>query len=402
MLPAQLHEGVFVGYPPEARVVATRHLPLFQKMPAVFVPIMLREVIAYDWRFPIERKELDDQFDYLGSLSGEELGRVLGDFGQIQITPELSKLDWVGSPGVFVEQLTAYLWASRQMDRFRAAADEYAKSWRTARPQAPPVTPRLAVVVVGRGVAQTTYPVFRKLRPHGVYFTKVNPEGGLSTVLEAVVERAAASSEAYSHWYIDGGESATTKGRELTRVSYAALEPVRTALLKRMQRMIQSGSAGPEAVRTMLAQLGPQDVGLPSGDGLGVLNRFQISLLTEGSGTQIFSTTFAQWAAREALRRAQPSTLLVRFAPRQRQQPMNEMLSGSQGAVELDPEGSLIDADMGAYYTWLNGQRLPGAERSKFLAWFEDHNEAVAIGPTLPHGTVSTEATDLSHILSWL
>ena len=29
--------------------------------------------------------------------------------------------------------------------------------------------------MVGRGVAQTTYPVFRKLRPHGVYFTKVNP-----------------------------------------------------------------------------------------------------------------------------------------------------------------------------------------------------------------------------------
>jgi hypothetical protein len=46
-----------------------------------------------------------------------------------------------------------------------------------------------------------------------------------------------------------------------------------------------------------------------------VLSRFQVSVLTEGSGTQVFSTTFVQWAAREAFRRAQPLTLLLRFAP---------------------------------------------------------------------------------------
>jgi hypothetical protein len=27
----------------------------------------------------------------------------------------------------------------------------------------------------------------------------------------------------------------------------------------------------------------------------------------------------------------------------------------------------LIDADMGAYYNWLNQQRLPGVEQSSFL-----------------------------------
>jgi hypothetical protein len=127
-----------------------------------------------------------------------------------------------------------------------------------------------------------------------------------------------------------------------------------------------------------------------------------MSLLTEGSGTQIFSTTFAQWAARETLRRAQPATLLVRFAPRERQQPMNELLSGSHRAGELDPEGSLIDADMAAYYTWINQQRLSGAQRAGFLAWFEGHNQAVAIGPSLPGGTASSTPTTLAQILSWI
>ena len=157
---------------------------------------------------------------------------------------------------------------------------------------------------------------------------------------------------------------------------------------------------GPEALRTLLAKMRPGDLGLgEAGDP--VLDRFQMKMLTEGSGTQVFSTTFAQWTAREALRRAQPLTLLVRFAPRQRQRPMNEMLSTSHEPVELDPMGSLVDADMGAYYDWLNMQRLPGADQSSFLVWFEGHNEAIAIGPSLPRGTESKAATDLEQLLSW-
>lgn len=68
-----------------------------------------------------------------------------------------------------------------------------------------------------------------------------------------------------------------------------------------------------------MARLHPSDLGLHAGTGAKsqdeVLERFELRLLTEGSGTQIFSTVFAQWTAREVLRRAQPLTLLVRFAP---------------------------------------------------------------------------------------
>jgi hypothetical protein len=132
-----------------------------------------------------------------------------------------------------------------------------------------------------------------------------------------------------------------------------------------------------------------------------VLEHFEIKLLTEGSGTQVFSTSFAQWAAREALRRAQPFTLLVRFAPRQRQKPMNELLSAATATPEFDPVGSLVDADLGAYYNWLNQQRLPGAEQSSFLVWFEGHGQALVIGPSTPRGTESTSAVDLGQLLRW-
>ncbi len=158
---------------------------------------------------------------------------------------------------------------------------------------------------------------------------------------------------------------------------------------------------GPEAFRTMLAKMQPGELGLGAA-GDSVLSRFQVSLLTEGSGTQVFSTTFVQWAAREALRRAEPMTLLLRFTPRQRNRPMNELLAETQHKAELDPEGSLIDADMGAYYTWLNQQRLKGADQAAFLVWFEEHNEAVAIGPSLPRNTESKGPVGLQQLVKLL
>jgi len=182
-----------------------------------------------------------------------------------------------------------------------------------------------------------------------------------------------------------------------------------------MQEEIDRPGNGPEALRTFLAQLRPADLGMDSQnkgslskDGRSqanlhdnVLQRFEVSLLTEGSGTQIFSTVFAQWAAREVLRRAQPLSLLVRFAPRQRQKTLNELLSPAAGRPELDPLGSLVDADFAAYYNWLNQQRLPGAEQSCFLVWFEGHSEAVAIGPSTARGTQSTSAATLQQVLAW-
>jgi hypothetical protein len=99
---------------------------------------------------------------------------------------------------------------------------------------------------------------------------------------------------------------------------------------------------------------------------------------------------------------AHPLTLLVRFAPRQRQKPMNELLSANSNQQEMDVVGSLMDADMGAYYNWLNQQRLPGAEKSSFLVWFEGHNSALAISPSIPRQTESESEADMTKILSWL
>lgn len=401
MVPNQLTPASFAQYPPEARQLATQQIALLQRLPLAFLPLLLRELIVYDWKFPAERAEVNRQFRYLGTLADGPFQTTVSAFTRLKLTSQLEQTDWVNHPAIFSEQLSAHLWATHQIDAFSQAAVDYVDKVSASSPDPPLATHRLGIAVIGQGVAQNAgYRLFRKLRPHGVYFTQVKPAGGVAVLLNAARARAEAHPVPYGHWYIDGGASLAVPAG-VTPVSYNALAASRATIQTRMQRTYEAPVFDPEAFRTMLALMKPEDAGL-NGSGDNVLNRFQLSLLTEGSGTQVFSTTFVQWAAREALRRAQPLTLVTRYAPRQREKQMNELLAERQRAPELDPQGSLIDADMGAYYTWLNQQRLSGDNNAAFLAWFEDHGEAVAIAPKLERGTVSDAPIDLADLVARL
>ena len=395
MLPAQLVSESFAGYSTEAKRLAVAHLAQLKKLPLGFAPLLLRELIGYDFKFPAERRDIDRQFAYLQSLSAAQLTKAVAPFVQLRLTAALERTDWVNSPAVFTEQLTAHLWTTHQIDAFSAAAVEYVEKSRSALPEDPLPTHRLGIAVIGQGVRNNQYRLFRKLRPVGTSFTRVKQTDGLKVVMEAVAKRAAAHAIPYGHWYVDGSASAPVFAAGITGVSYAALAPARAAIQKRMLSFYEAPVFDPEMFRTRMAQVKPEEIGLDDA----LLSRFNLSLLTEGSGTQVFATTFVQWAAREALRRAQPITLMARFGPRQRENPMNELLAEAARPPELDPQGSLIDADRGAWYNWLNLKRLPFTEDARFLAWFEDQQEAVAIGPGFDRGTTSDVSIELRDLV---
>jgi hypothetical protein len=394
--PEQLTAESFAGYPPLARAKAEEHLAILRRLPLAFLPLLLRELIVYDWKFPAERVDVDRQFRYLTGLASDSLRAEMAPFAALAVTPKLEKLDWVNAPAVFSEQLSARLWETHQIDAFRKAAVEYVARSSAALPDAPLPVHRIALAVIGQEAMGANYPLFRKLRTHGVYYTRVKADGGVRLLLDTVQARAAAHPQPYAHWYIDGG-AALDCGASVTRVSYGGLSEVRAVLQERMRKIYEAPVFDPEAFRTTLAQIKPGEAGLRSEDG--TLDRFRLSLLTEGSGTQVFATTFAQWAAREALRRAQPLTLLVRFAPRQREKQMNELLAEHTRPPDLDAAGSLIDADMGAYYTWINQQRLSGAPEAAFLAWYENHSQAFVAGPGFRAGEQSDEPVELSKLI---
>ena len=400
MLPSELKPEHFGKYPPQARKLATDNIAVLRSLPLSVLPSFLREAIEYDYKFPAERRSIENELVALQKLTLEQRSDWLGGLSRIQLSASLEKLDWVNQPAQFVEQMSAHLWSTHQQDGYRKAASEYFERIQAATPQKNLAMPRLGITIVGQGVSSSDYPLFRKLRPHGVRYTNVDPASGLDDLLAHVASRAKSHPIPYDHWYIDGGKEAA-HDESLVCISYSALEPARNLLLGKMEKQSETPGVGPENLRSVMAALKPSDLRIDKLTDDPVLARFQLKILSEGSGTQIFSTTFAQWAARESLRRAQPLTLLVRFAPRQRQRPMNELLSVSKAAPQLDFVGSLVDGDMGAYYNWINQQRLIGAEHSAFIAWFEEHNEAVAIGPGVPRNTLSATPATLKQIVEW-
>src|SRR5438132_12488251 len=109
----------------------------------------------------------------------------------------------------------------------------YADRFHVAIPFDSLLIPRLGITVIGQGVTSYDEPVFRKLRPHGAYFSRVRPENGLKLLLNEVAARAKAHPAAYGHWYIDGGLE-VGHDPALTCVSYGSLEPARAAVLRKM------------------------------------------------------------------------------------------------------------------------------------------------------------------------
>lgn len=402
MLPSELKPESFSRYLPKARAVAVANLAIIQQLPLPLVVLLLQQLIGYDWRFPAEQRMIDDQFSYLQGLSAGQREQTLRGFAGVKISQSLERMDWIGAPQSFVESFTAHLWSTHQIERFQDSANSYVEAWRKAIPESLPPMQRVCIVVLDKSLSSPGAALFRKLRPNGLFFPSLNPAGAWQQALAFANSRAAKHPIAYGHWYIDGGSPDVLADSRLARISWKDLEPVRAGILARFRKVVNSGSGGPEEAEALMSGTTPHDLGFVAGDHDEVLARFQVSILTEGSGTQVFSTTFVQWAARETLRRAQPCTLLMRYAPRQRQRPMNEMIAGTGDENAVDPAGSLVDADVGAFYTWLNQQRLTGADRSGFIVWSEANNQAIAVGPGMSRSTSSTSVPTMDQLIRYI
>jgi hypothetical protein len=371
----------FSSYPAEGRALAANHIETLRRLPTALLPVFLVELKTYDWQFPIEQQEINRRLAYV-----EKNPASLSSFFRISVPRSMERPENIAVPQRFLAAMSAYLWSSLQMDAYRQSAMEFMRLYRPDGDSAASVVPRLAVIVIGQG-ATASPPLFQKLAGHGQIRTNVSVEDGMEPVLEVVRRRSAAHPQPYAHWYVDGGDPLPGIPGDLAQLSWPALTPMNRRVLDRIQACIANGS-GPEVLQQELAELPLH--GLAAGEGADDprLQHFALSLFTEGSGTQIFATTFVQAAMREILRRAQPVTLFARFAPRQRQKAFNAMVEDvAHGSRDLDPNGSLVDADMAAYYAYLELMQLSGASQSSLLVWFEGHPLVFVAGPQIPKNT---------------
>jgi len=103
------------------------------------------------------------------------------------------------------------------------------------------------------------------------------------------------------------------------------------------------------------------------------------------------NNTFVEWAAVQALRRAQPRVLVTRFGVRDKLKPFSSMVMFSQPRatdhipVSQDPAGSFIDVEQLSYYVWLNAERSPAyREKTLYLFLAEGVDEMLAIRSGMP------------------
>lgn len=407
MLPSELRAENFGRYPARARSAAVSALPVFKRIPLALLPLFLRQLINYDWLFPPEKRDLDRQLKYLGALPESKFDSLMQPFAAIHLSPQFIAIDWVNKPKLFGEQLSAFLWSVHQIDEYHRAVKAYQAQIDADLAAALPETARYTMVVIGAEVNKTDLKVFRRLAPQGTLFTGVDANSAWQFLSDTLRTRAQQFPQIHAHWYIDGGDLPADMDSlvGIDIVSYGRLAPAIRKELNLMNQYVThppaSSTTNVEASSYYMADMNVKELGL-DGASNAVLHRFELDVLTEGAGTQVYSTTFVQWTARECLHRAQPLTLLVRFRPRQQAAAMNELLARDPFTQNAGPLGALVDADMGAYYTWINQGRLPGADQSKFLAWFEGHNIAIAIGPSMAKGTISDASTDLGKILGWM
>ena len=401
--PVQLETAAFAAYPPLAREFAAAHLALLRRLPLAVCPSFLKQIQDLDTSFPAERSSLLWQCNALEALPSAQLDRLLAPLAAITLSPALESLDWVHAPAPFIPQLTAHLWSTGQLDAFRnATRDLFA-----AIPAQTSAVHRLVFVVLSRDLQPPSGPSLRKLAKHGTLLTALHHDTARDDLWHLATEHASASTNSYAHWYIDGGEPwPITPPAHFTSVSYPTLDPLRRRVLEHMESTLSTPGGGPEQMRDRLAAVSPAQLrsALPTADP--VLARFYTELFTQSSGPQVFSTSFVQWAGRELARRAQPETVVLRYAPRQAHRDLNQMFAADT-KPGLDAAGSFRDAEMGAFYNWLEMRRIAAAGKLTFIALIEaqpgaqpgPQPAAVILSSNAPVGSTCTTPLSLRQAL---
>lgn len=397
MTPAQLRATSFSSYPALGREFATEHLALLQRLPMAICPSFLKEILQLDTSFPAERAALRWQCESLMHLAPGQFDTLLAPLAAITLPRELVDSDWINHPAAFITGMTASLWSSGQIDSFRKASSALFATI----PERENTASRLTIAVFGTGATPATKTLLTKLRRQGLFLTSLSNQEMSQQIFEAFRAHAEGTSEPYANWYIDGGTPWKNGFETLPNTvttSYSALAPVRSRALGVMEATVAEGNAGAERMRDRLTATTTDQMNAEVITSDSVLQRFYTELFTESSGPQIFSTSFVQWTGRELARRARPQTLLLRYGQRQRYHSFDESLHASN-PDELDPEGSLRDAEMGIYYAWIEMDRITATGKGTFLAWLEGSSQAVLVGRNAPQGAASPSSYTLAQAL---
>jgi hypothetical protein len=395
------------GLTGEAATLARTHSEMLARLPATVHAFILIELQKWPMLFAPEQRYQRALLEHLSRLPRRELDEAAAGISRIEADAGITRLG-ERSPARFQDEAQALLRKRGLNVAWRGAVDGFFQKidplldgqlYPAGAPR------RLVVQIYGSSITVQREKLWSRFTGAGVR-VPLNLEGtsGAGEFLQALfgtrepgrggpaLFAAATGSAPHDAWLIESHDALQAFGDEtVTGLSYDRLKPYRDELTRALNRKIQSGVESPQAFAAYARSL---QIVPPAGTLLAatdVLLAFVRDVLLTGNGTLLVNNTFVEWAAVQALRRAQPRILVTRFGVRDRLKPFSSMVLFSQprasdhNPVVPDPLGSFIDVEQLSYYVWLNAEKNP-AYRKKTLYLFlaEGVDEMLAIRSDAP------------------
>jgi hypothetical protein len=423
----------------EAAALASDHAVQMRRLPATVHAFILVELQKWPTLFPAERRYQRALIEHLSGAAASELAQLSAGIAKVEAEASLGKIS-ERNPARFQDLAQAALrkqslltaWR-REVDLFFQQIDPQLES-RLFPPDAPR---RLVVQVYSSAIAVQREKLWARLRAHGTRIRLSldgvkNRDGYLRTLFG--VQSDDHNGSLFDRLRDDGGVAASdgwiveshaalhdlvlqpprSPGLSLTGLSYERLLPYRDVLMRALFSKVQTGVESPQAFAAYARNLtlAPEVGTLPNPDP--IVQAFVRDILLTGNGTLFVNNTFVEWAAVQALRRAQPRLLVARYGVRDKLKPFSSLLLFSQPRASdripliEDPLGSFIDVEQLSYYVWLQAEKS-AAYRKKTLYLFlaESEDEMLAIrsdtpGPVAFAHTPASLADVCATMAQWL
>jgi hypothetical protein len=402
----------------EAATLARTHGELLARLPATIHAFVLVELQKWPLLFAPEQRYQRALLEHLSRTPRSELEQSVTGIGRIETEAGASRIG-DRNPARFQDEAQALLRRRGLLVAWRSEVDAFFQKVDPAVEAQlyPADAPRRIVVqIYGREIAVQREKLWSRFNRAGMR-VPLDLEGAIDTErflvtlfgarddrrsTPALLDTAIESAQLSPHdaWLIEShealhalcnGKSIDPSARALTGLSYDRLRTYRDDLTRTLNGKIQSGVESPQAFAAYARSLriNPAAGALLYTDD--VLLAFLRDVLLAGNGTLIVNNTFVEWAAVQALRRAQPRILVTRFGVRDKLRPFSSMVLFSQPRrsdqipITRDPAGSFIDVEQLSYYVWVNAEKSP-AYRKKTLYLFlaEGVDEMLAIRSDVP------------------
>jgi len=384
---------------------------LVRRLPATFGAALHDQLRQWEFLFPAERRQLRAQLDWLSSLAPAECDRLFAPLTELEGRMALGLRDT--SAGLGVREV-GILARSPLYPQWRIAVVEVFDQIDAA--AAPSValrdSPRLLLAVLPPAASLEDQPVWPELTKLGAWFSLDRPFGEfLPTLVASIAGRASAQAfeEVERTWLFECGTQFAALPNS-TVLSWDATDMLRREFLRHfnaVQRDLRSVDQTSEDLRRAdIDRLaGPAIAANP------LVREFLRSVLLSGNGSLVFSNSFIEWGASEALRRVQPQALIASFGMRQKLKPFSSLVlfedqhRSNPVPDQDDPAGSLTDAVLLAEYVYLASQRVACyPDHTVTLLSAVDWNRVLILGPRAPRLAASpaTPGQLTAFVLGWL